>query len=300
MFAIITPALITGAFADRVNFRSYLKFLVLWSLLVYMPFVHWVWGGGFLQQWGLVDFAGGIVVHLSAGIAALASVFVVGKRKLAPGEKVLPHNLAFVALGTGLLWFGWFGFNGGSALGANGIAATAFVNTDIAASVAMIAWLFISWARDGHPSMTGALTGAVAGLATVTPAAGYVEPWAAGIIGLLAGIVCYAAVQFRMRKDWDDALDVWGVHGVGGGLGIILTGVFASTLINTTSGLIEGNWRQFGVQVLGVAITGAYSFGVTFLILRVLNVFEPVRVSEEVEAAGLDQVLHGETAYDLA
>jgi Amt family ammonium transporter len=300
MFAIITPALITGAFADRVNFKSYLKFLVLWSLLVYVPFVHWVWGGGFLAQWGLVDFAGGIVVHLSAGMAALASVFVVGKRKLAPGEKVLPHNLAFVALGTGLLWFGWFGFNGGSALAANGVAATAFVNTDIAASVGMIAWLFISWARESRPSMTGAMTGAVAGLATVTPAAGYVEPWAAGVIGLLAGIICYIAVQFRVRRNWDDALDVWGVHGVGGGLGIILTGIFASTLVNTTSGLIQGNLNQFGVQVLGVAITATYSFVVTFLILKVLNVFEPVRVSEEVEAAGLDQVLHGETAYDLA
>ncbi len=300
MFAIITPALITGAFADRVNFKSYLKFLVLWSLLVYVPFVHWIWGGGFLAQWGLVDFAGGIVVHLSAGMAALASVFVVGKRKLAPGEKVLPHNLAFVALGTGLLWFGWFGFNGGSALAANGVAATAFVNTDIAASVGMIAWLFISWARESRPSMTGAMTGAVAGLATVTPAAGYVEPWAAGVIGLLAGIICYIAVQFRMRRNWDDALDVWGVHGVGGGLGIILTGIFASTLVNTTSGLIQGNLNQFGVQVLGVAITATYSFVVTFLILKVLNVFEPVRVSEEVEAAGLDQVLHGETAYDLA
>ncbi len=300
MFAIITPALITGAFADRVNFKSYLKFLVLWSLLVYVPFVHWVWGGGFLAQWGLVDFAGGIVVHLSAGIAALASVFVVGKRHLAPGEKTAPHNLAFVALGTGLLWFGWFGFNGGSALAANGIAATAFVNTDIAASVAMITWLFISWARESHPSMTGAMTGAVAGLATVTPAAGFVEPWAAGVIGFCAAIVCYLAIQFRIGRQWDDALDVWGVHGVGGGLGIILTGVFASTLINTTSGLIEGNVKQFGVQVLGVAITATYSFVVTFLILKVLNVFEPIRVPDAVEAAGLDQALHGESAYDLA
>jgi ammonium transporter, Amt family len=300
MFAIITPALITGAFADRVNFKSYLKFLVLWSLFVYVPFVHWVWGGGFLAQWGLVDFAGGIVVHLSAGIAALASVFVVGKRHLAPGEKTAPHNLAFVALGTGLLWFGWFGFNGGSALAANGIAATAFVNTDIAASVAMITWLFISWARESHPSMTGAMTGAVAGLATVTPAAGFVEPWAAGVIGFCAAVVCYLAIQFRIGRQWDDALDVWGVHGVGGGLGIILTGVFASTLINTTSGLIEGNVKQFGVQVLGVAITATYSFVVTFLILKVLNVFEPIRVPDAVEASGLDQALHGESAYDLA
>jgi Amt family ammonium transporter len=174
MFAIITPALITGAFADRVNFKSYLYFLVLWSLLVYIPFTHWVWGGGFLARLGLVDFAGGIVVHLSAGFAALASVFVVGKRVMVPGEKRGPHNIAFVALGTGLLWFGWFGFNGGSALAATGVAATAFVNTDIAASVAMVAWLFVSWARDGKPSMTGAMTGAVAGLATVAPAAGYV------------------------------------------------------------------------------------------------------------------------------
>ncbi len=300
MFAVITPALITGAFADRVNFKSYLKFLVLWSLFVYTPFAHWVWGGGFLAQWEVKDFAGGIVVHLSAGMAALASVFIVGKRKLAPGEKTAPHNIAFVALGTGLLWFGWFGFNGGSALAANGVASIAFVNTDIAASVAMIAWLFISWAREARPSVTGALTGAVAGLATVTPAAGFVEPWAAAIIGLLAAIVCYYAVQFRIKRDWDDALDVWGVHGVGGGLGVILTGVFASAAINGASGLIEGNLGQFGVQVLAVAITAAYSFGVTYLILKVLNIFEPVRVSEEVEARGLDEFLHGETAYDLA
>ncbi len=298
MFAVITPALITGAFADRVNFKSYLKFLVLWSLFVYIPFAHWVWGGGFLAQWGVKDFAGGIVVHLSAGIAALASVFVVGKRKLHPGEKLLPHNIAFVALGTGLLWFGWFGFNGGSALAANGVAAIAFVNTDIAASVAMITWLAISWFRDTRPSMVGALTGAVAGLATITPAAGYVKPWAAGVIGLLAGVICYYAVQFRIKRDWDDALDVWGVHGVGGALGVILMGVFASATVNGVAGLIEGNAQQFGVQVLAVAITGAYSFGVTYAILKVLNIFEPVRVSEEAEAEGLDTFLHGETAYD--
>ncbi len=299
MFAIITPALITGAFADRVNFKSYLKFLVLWSLFVYVPFAHWVWGGGFLAQWGVVDFAGGIVVHLSAGFAALASVFVVGKRKLQPGEKTAPHNLAFVALGTGLLWFGWFGFNGGSALAANGVAAIAFVNTDIAASVAMVVWLAIAWAREQKPSMTGALTGAVAGLATVTPAAGFVPAWGAAIIGLAAGVVCYLAVQFRIKRDWDDALDVWGVHGVGGALGVVLTGVFASTAINGVGGLIEGNWQKFGVQVLGVAITIVYTFGVTFAILKVLNIFEPVRVTEKAEAVGLDESLHGEIAYDL-
>jgi len=300
MFAIITPALITGAFADRVNFRSYLIFLVLWSVLVYIPFVHWIWGGGFLAKMGLVDFAGGIVVHLSAGIAALASVFVVGKRRLQPGEKLLPHNVAFVALGTGLLWFGWFGFNGGSALAANGVAATAFVNTDIAGSVAMIVWLGLSWAREHKPSMTGALTGAVAGLATVTPAAGFVAPWAAAVIGLLASLFCYAAVQFRIRRDWDDALDVWGVHGVGGGLGIICTGIFASAAINGVKGLIEGDVKQFGVQVFAVVVTGIYSFVVTYGILRLVNVFAPVRVAPEVEVQGLDQELHGEAAYDLA
>ncbi len=300
MFAIITPALITGAFADRVNFKSYLIFLVLWSVLVYIPFTHWVWGGGFLARLGVVDFAGGIVVHLSAGFAALASVFVVGKRVMVPGERSGPHNIAFVALGTGLLWFGWFGFNGGSALAANGVAATAFVNTDIAGSVAMVTWLLISWVRDGKPSMTGALTGAVAGLATVTPAAGYVQPWAAAIIGLLASLVCYLAVQFRMRQDWDDALDVWGVHGVGGALGIVLTGVFASATVNGVSGLVEGNVNQFVVQVLAMAITATYSFLVTLGILKVLNLFEPVRVSAVVEAQGLDEIQLGETAYDRA
>jgi len=236
MFAIITPALITGAFADRVNFKSYLIFLVFWSVLIYIPLAHWVWGGGWLQKLGILDFAGGTVVHVSAGFAALASVFIVGKRRIMPGEKTIPHNVTYVALGTGLLWFGWFGFNGGSALAANGIAAIAFVNTDIAGSVAMIAWLFISWINEGKPSMTGAMVGAVAGLATVTPAAGFIQPWAAAIFGLLAAFCCYAAVQFRAKMGWDDALDVWGCHGVGGALGVILTGVFASSAVNGVGG----------------------------------------------------------------
>ena len=300
MFAIITPALITGAFADRVGFKAYLIFLVLWSLLVYIPFVHWIWGGGFLAKMGVVDFAGGMVVHLSAGMAALASVFVVGKRTMTAGEKILPHNVTFVALGTGLLWFGWFGFNGGSALAANGVAAVAFVNTNTAASVAMVTWLFLTWWREQKPSMTGAMTGAVAGLATVTPAAGFVPAWAAVVIGLLAAVFCYAAVQFRAMRGWDDALDVWGVHGVGGGLGTILTGVFAGAAINGVKGLVEGGAHQFGVQVLAVAITGAYAFAVTYGILKALNAFAPVRVSAEIEIGGLDHVLHGETAYNLA
>ncbi len=298
MFAIITPALITGAFADRVSFKAYLLFLVLWSLLVYVPFVHWVWGGGFLANMGVVDFAGGIVVHLSAGMAALASVFVVGKRVTMPGQKFAPHNLAFMALGTGLLWFGWFGFNGGSALAANGVAAVAFVNTNSAAAAGMVVWLALSWWRDNKPSFSGAMTGAVAGLATVTPAAGFVSPGAAVLIGALAALACYSAIQFRLRRDWDDALDVWGVHGVGGGLGTILTGMFAVASIHGVNGLFAGDARQFGVQVAGVAIAAVYAFAVTYGILKLVNVITPVRVSATVEQQGLDEELHGEIAYD--
>ncbi len=297
MFAIITPALITGAFADRVSFKSYLIFLVAWSILIYVPIAHWVWGGGFLQKMGVVDFAGGMVVHASAGLAAIASVLFVGKRNVSANQDREPHNITHVALGTALLWFGWFGFNAGGALAANSIAAIAFINTDIAASVAMITWLFISWIRDKKPSFLGALTGAVAGLATITPAAGYIEPWAAAIIGLLAGFVCYYAVQLRIKLDWDDALDVWGVHGVGGILGSILTGVFAVESINGISGLINGDVHQFLIQTAGVLIISAYAFIVTFIILKVVNKFVPVRVSEYEEQRGLDISIHHEEAY---
>ncbi|MFZ3079032.1 MAG: ammonium transporter [Bellilinea sp.] len=299
MFAIITPALITGAFADRVNFKSYLIFLVFWSVLIYIPLVHWIWGGGFLAKLGVVDFAGGIVVHISAGFAALASVFIVGKRKILPTEKTQPHNITYVALGTGLLWFGWFGFNGGSALAANGLASIAFVNTDVAGSMAMITWLFISWIHEGKPSMTGALTGAVAGLATITPAAGYVQPWAAAIIGVLAAFVCYGAMQLRIKWGWDDALDVWGCHGVGGLLGTIMVGVFAISSVNGVSGLIEGNVRQFGIQVLAGVGAAAFAFGSTWVILKIMNLFSPVRVPDVVEEKGLDEGLFGEQAYTL-
>jgi Amt family ammonium transporter len=300
MFAIITPALITGAFADRVHFKSYLKFLVAWSLLVYVPLVHWIWGGGFLAKWGVLDFAGGLVVHTSAGFAALASVWVVGARRLAPGETVVPHNVAFVGLGTGLLWFGWFGFNGGSALAANGIAAQAFVNTDIAASVAMCAWTAISWWRSTKPSVVGAFTGAVAGLACITPCAGYVPTWAAFVIGLLAGCVCYLAVEFRNRMKWDDALDVWAAHGVGGLLGSILLGVFAYLAVNAAgqNGLAAGNAAFFGKQVAASLLVGAYAFAVTWLILKILNRFEPVRVPDDVEQVGLDTEMEERQAYD--
>jgi ammonium transporter, Amt family len=298
MFAIITPALITGAFADRVNFKSYLIFLIAWSFLVYIPLAHWVWGGGFLQQMGVVDFAGGIVVHASAGLASLASVLFVGKRHLMDDQKE-PHNITYVALGTGLLWFGWFGFNAGGALGANGVAAVAFINTDIAASVAMVTWLAISWTREKKPSFVGALTGAVAGLATITPAAGYIQPWAAVLIGLISGGVCYYAVQLRIKLDWDDALDVWGVHGVGGMLGSILVGVFAVGSVNGVSGLIDGNAHQLLVQIIGVVVASAYAFIVTLLILKVVNIFVPVRVSEAEEIKGLDVSIHKEVAYHL-
>ncbi|HPF71214.1 MAG TPA: ammonium transporter, partial [Candidatus Krumholzibacteria bacterium] len=215
MFAIITPALITGAFSNRVRFPAYLVFLVLWLLLVYFPFVHMMWGGGILQQWGALDFAGGIVVHNIAGMAALASVLYVGKRKVAEQG---PHSIPLVALGTGLLWFGWYGFNAGSELAVDGITALAFLNTDIAASFAAITWLVIEWNRAHKPRFVGLLTGAVAGLATITPAAAYVPLWAAAVIGITAGIVCYLAVEMKNRLGWDDALDVWGVHGVGGAL----------------------------------------------------------------------------------
>ena len=299
MFAVITPALITGAFADRVNFKSYMIFLVFWSTLIYIPIVHWVWGGGFLQKMGVADFAGGSVVHTSAGFAALASVFIVGKRKLSPGEKAAPHNLTYVALGTALLWFGWFGFNGGSSLSASGLTATAFVNTDISASIAMVTWLLISWVLEGKPSMTGTLTGSVAGLITVTPAAGFIQPWAAAIIGAVSAFVVYAAVQFRIRVGWDDAVDVWACHGVGGTLGLVLTGVFAIAAVNGVSGLIEANVHQFLVQLFGAGLVTAYSFGLTWIILKVMNFFSPIRVPEPVEATGLDEGLFGERAYEL-
>lgn len=301
MFAIITPALITGAFADRVHFKSYLKFLVAWSLLVYVPLVHWIWGGGFLAKWGVHDFAGGMVVHASAGFAALASVWVVGARKFAPGETKVPHNVAFVGLGTGLLWFGWFGFNAGSALAANGVAAQAFVNTDIAASVAMCTWTAISWWRTSKPSIVGAFTGAVAGLACITPCAGFIPTWASFFVGFFAGCLCYFAVEFRNWRKWDDALDVWAAHGIGGLLGTILLGVFAYVSVNAAghNGLLAGNVAFFGKQVAAALFVAAYAFAVTWLILKVLNRFEAIRVPDEVERLGLDTEIEEEQAYVL-
>ncbi|MBI5411725.1 ammonium transporter [Candidatus Peregrinibacteria bacterium] len=296
MFAIITPALITGAFADRMNFKSYLLFLVFWSVLIYAPLAHWVWGGGLIASLGALDFAGGTVVHISAGMAALASVFVLGKRK---HTAHLPHNIPYVALGTALLWFGWYGFNAGSALGATPQAAAAFANTDIAASVAMVTWLALSWLVDKRPSMVGSLTGVLAGLVAITPAAGYVQPWASLVIGILASVVCFYAIKFRMKMGWDDALDVWGCHGVGGIVGSILTGVFASKAIGGVSGWIEGNPGQFLANLEGTLISIVFAFTATFLLLKILKQFMTFEIVTKEETEGLDRALHGEEAYDF-
>jgi Amt family ammonium transporter len=297
MFAIITPALITGAFTNRVRFPAYLLYLTIWLFCVYFPLVHMVWGGGLLAKLGVLDFAGGIVVHASAGMAALASVFYVGKRRVVERG---PHNIPLVALGTGLLWFGWYGFNAGSQLQVDGITAIAFLNTDIAASFAAVTWLVIEWRKEGKPKFVGLLTGAVAGLATITPAAGFVSPQSAAVIGIVSGGACYFAVSLKNRLHWDDALDVWGVHGVGGVLGTIMLGVFGSVAINANGqdGLIFGGTNFFLVQVVSVLVIGLYAFLFTYAMLWLINKVTPVKVSKEVEVDGLDGSLHGEIAYE--
>ncbi len=299
MFAIITPALITGAFANRITFKAYMLFLTGWLLLVYFPFVHMVWGGGLLAEWGVKDFAGGIVVHNIAGIAALASVLYVGRRKV---EDRGPHSIPLVALGTGLLWFGWYGFNAGSEFRVDSVTAVAFLNTDIAASFAAISWLVVAWTLQRKPKFLGLLTGAVAGLATITPAAGYVSPAAAAAIGAMAGCVCYGAVALKNRWKWDDALDVWGVHGVGGFLGIVLLGVFATTAWNPVSsggvdGLLAGNAGFFVKQLGAVLVSSGWAFVFTLGMLWGIDRLTPVHVAEGHEERGLDDALHGETAY---
>ena len=293
MFAIITPALITGAFANRITFKAYLIFLVAWQILVYYPFVHMIWGGGMLADWGVLDFAGGIVVHALAGMAALASVIYVGKRRV---EDAGAHNVPFVAIGAALLWFGWFGFNAGSELAVDEVTAVAFINTQIAAAFAAITWLLLAWLYDGKPSFVEMLIGMIAGLATITPAAGFVSPQSAMLIGVAAGAVCYFAVVFRKNKGLDDALDVWGVHGVGGALGIVMLGVLASESIGGQNGLYHGNQDFFMVQLAGLALACVWAFAFTYGMLMMIDKITPVRVSEEAEAA-LDVTLHGESAY---
>jgi len=295
MFAIITPALITGAFSNRIRFPAYLVFLVLWLLLVYFPFVHMIWGGGLLVRWGVLDFAGGIAVHNIAGMAALASVLYVGKRRVAEQG---PHSIPLVALGTGLLWFGWYGFNAGSELQVDAITALAFLNTDVAASFAAITWLVVEWQRKRKPRFVGLLTGAVAGLATITPAAAYVPTGGAAIIGIAAGIVCYWAVELKNKLGWDDALDVWGVHGVGGALGIILLGVLGTTAVNAAGadGLLRGGGAFFGKQVAAVVASSIYAFAFTWGVLWLIDRVVPVKTTQEMEMT-LDESLHGEQAY---
>jgi Amt family ammonium transporter len=295
MFAIITPALITGAFVNRITFKSYLIFLVVWQIFVYYPFVHMVWGGGILAEWGVKDFAGGIVVHATAGFAALASVIYVGPRR----DKASPPNsIPLVAIGTALLWFGWYGFNAGSELAVDEITTLAFLNTDVAASFAAITWLVIEWSRLKKPKFVGLLTGAVAGLATITPAAGFVPLWAAMVIGIAAGGLCYLAVEWKNKIGWDDALDVWGVHGIGGTLGTILLGVFAVESVGGSAGLIEGNVSFFMKELISVAIAAVYAFAFTYVMLLIINTITKVKVSELEEDEGLDMSLHGESAYD--
>ncbi len=296
MFAVITPALITGAFTNRIKFGAYIIFLISWQLFVYFPFVHMIWGGGLLQTWGVLDFAGGIVVHATAGMAALASVFYVGKRKVISAG---PHSIPLVALGTGLLWFGWYGFNAGSELRVDQITSLAFLNTDIAASFAAITWLIVEVIKTGKPKFLGLLTGAVAGLATITPAAGFVSLPVAALIGIIAGFVSFFAVELKNKMKWDDALDVWGVHGVGGILGVILLGIFASKVINPAGadGLLRGNLSFFIKEVVAVLAASVYAFVFTYFMLFAISFVTEVKVSEEEQELGVDKTLHGEDAY---
>jgi len=300
MFAVITPALITGAFAERMKFSAYVVFTVLWVTLVYSPLAHWVWGGGWLARLGALDFAGGAVVHINSGLAALAAVLVIGRRRGFPTEPFMPHNLPMTLTGAGLLWFGWFGFNAGSALAANGQAANAFVATHVAGATAAVSWVLIEWLHRGRATTLGAASGAVAGLAGITPGAGFVGPLSALVIGALAGAICYGGVTLKLRFRYDDSLDVFGIHGLSGTFGILATGLFAQEAIGKVNGLFFGNAAQFGIQVVTVLASAAFSFIVTFLILKLVDVTIGLRISEEDESAGLDLSQHSETGYSTA
>lgn len=303
MFAVITPALITGAFAERIKFSTYIIFTLAWATLVYDPVCHWVWGtGGWLRNMGVMDFAGGIVVHITSGVSALVCALLIGKRRGYGREPMSPHNLPFTLLGAGLLWFGWFGFNAGSALSANGLAVSAFIATNTSAAAAALAWMFIEWKLVGKPTMLGGATGAVAGLATITPASGFVSPFSAIIIGIMAAIICYIAVAvIKLKFTYDDSLDAFGVHGVGGAIGTFATGLFAQKLINPagSNGLFFGNVSQAMVQSIGIIAAVVYSVIITFVILKVLDLVMGLRVSDEEEVIGLDITQHEESAYTL-
>ena len=302
MFAVITPALITGAFAERISFRGFLVFSVLWTTLIYDPLAHWVWGvDGWIHRMGALDFAGGTVVHISSGISALAAVLIIGRRHGYPREPMVPHNLTLTITGAGLLWFGWFGFNAGSALAANGLAVSAFVATHLGASAATISWVLAEWWKAGKPTVLGAASGAVAGLVAITPASGYVGPGAAIVIGAVAGVVCYSAVRMKPRFGYDDALDVVGVHGVGGIWGALATGVFASTAVNSAgaNGLLYGNPRQLLVQAAAVGASISFAFVGSLILLKVTDAMVGLRVDEESESMGLDLSEHDENGYAL-
>jgi Amt family ammonium transporter len=296
MFAVITPALMTGAFADRLRFGPYLIFIAIWIIIVYAPFCHWIWSSdGWMGKWGVKDFAGGIVVHTTAGFSALAAVHFLGSRaKIMKQGKPdnTPHSIPFVALGTGLLWFGWFGFNGGSALKSTGGAALAAVNSEIAASIALLVWLMIEWFRNGKPSLVGLCVGAVAGLATVTPCAGFVAPWGAFVIGLVAAPFCYGCCELKNKFKWDDALDVWGVHGMGGAVGSVLVGVLAEKEV----GGVERSGELFGKQIVAVVLAAVYSYAVTILTLLLIGLGMRLKPTA-IEIVDMDYSQHGESAY---
>jgi len=300
MFAIITAALITGAFAERMKFSAFVIFTLLWTTLVYDPLAHWVWGGGFLGKLGALDFAGGTVVHISSGVSGLVAALVLGKRLSKQREAILPHNLPMTVTGAALLWFGWFGFNAGSALAANGLAGMAFLVTNTAAAAGAMSWVVAEWLDHGKPTIFGAVSGAVAGLVAITPAAGYVTPLASILIGIMVGPICYLAVsRVKEKLGYDDALDVFGIHGVGGTLGALATGLFATTVINSAAanGLFYGNPHQLWVQFLSVLASWVYAGGMTFLILKGISWVTSLRVNQEEEEMGLDAAIHGEDAY---
>ena len=302
MFAVITPALIAGAFAERMKFSAFLVFTLLWTTIVYDPVAHWVWGsGGWLKNIGALDFAGGIVVHITSGISALAAALLVGRRKGYLREPMPPHNLPMTVLGAGLLWFGWFGFNAGSALSSGGLSAMAFVVTHIAAVSATLIWVIIEWLHRGKPTMFGAATGSIAGLATITPASGFVGPMPALVIGLVAGTFCYVSLNMKGKLGYDDSLDAFGVHGIGGILGTLGAGLFAEKLINPAGadGLFFGNPHQLVVQIMAIAVVAAYSFIISIVLLKLIDWTLGLRVTDEEEMMGLDLSQHEESGYTL-
>ncbi|BAH76980.1 MULTISPECIES: ammonium transporter [Solidesulfovibrio] len=301
MFAVITPALITGAFAERIKFSGFLLFTTLWLLVVYCPMAHWVWGGGWMAKMGALDFAGGAVVHMSSGASALAAVLYLGRRHGYGKQSFIPHNLPLTILGAGILWFGWFGFNAGSALAANGLAASAFVTTHLAAAAAAFSWIIVEWWHRGKPTTLGMASGAVAGLVAITPAAGYVEPMPAILMGLIAGGLCYGGVLIKSVFKYDDSLDVVGIHGLGGTFGALATGLFATKAVNElgNDGLFYGNPEQLWIQFVSVVATWVFCFVMTLILFKIVDVMVGIRVSQDDEIKGLDVSQHSEVGYQL-